>query len=153
MLTLNPSCRVSSFGTGKCRFLTVSAQHHKHLCNIWAGLKRSLSFSFFNFELCIHTYNLHHCSKVWCCYILCTWKFLPHLHLFDQKYSINRNFVIFQFKITVSVGIDFKLQYSCDAKLNVQHHYSSLQGYMKSFYYANLMLKNHLYILCILNAS
>ncbi len=35
--------------------------------------------------------------------------------------------------------------YSCDAKQNFQHHYSSRQSHMiiqKSFYYTDLLLKN-----------
>ncbi len=83
----------------------------------------------------------------------------PRLHLFDSKYKYikNSNTVIFiwfnflHFKITIFyLNIILNAIYSCDAKLNFQHHYSSLQCHMilqKSFQYADLQLKKHLLLL------
>ncbi len=47
----------------------------------------------------------------------------------------------------------FNVIYSCDTMLNYQHHYSSLQCHMilqKSFKYADLLLKKHLWLLSML---
>ncbi len=57
-------------------------------------------------------------------------------HLFDKKYSE----ILLQFKITVFyLNIFQNVIYSCDCKLDFQHHYCSLQCHMilqKSFEYA-----------------
>ncbi len=47
----------------------------------------------------------------------------------------------------------FNVIYSCDTMLNYQHHYSSLKCHMilqKSFKYADLLLKKHLWLLSML---
>ncbi len=49
--------------------------------------------------------------------------------------------------------IHFCILYFCNAKLNFQHHYSSLQCHMilqKSFLYADLLLKKHFLLLLML---
>ncbi len=72
-----------------------------------------------------------------------------------QKIQLNRNIAEYYYNLKkqFSVRIYFKIIYSCDAKLNFQHHYSSLQCHMilqKSFIYADLVIKKHLLLLLML---
>ncbi len=62
----------------------------------------------------------------------------PKAALFDKKYSKkkqNSNIVkyIFFLKTIFFLNIFLNIIYSCDAKLNFQHHYSSLQCHITSF--------------------
>jgi len=70
----------------------------------------------------------------------------PRLHLFDQKYSKNSIIVKYYYNLKqlFSILIYFLKCHLFLAKLNFQHHYSSLQCHMilqKSFPYADLVLK------------
>ncbi len=55
-------------------------------------------------------------------YFIAQWSF----HLFDQRYRNNCEIVL-QFVFCLTLNIFFNIMYSCDAKLNFQHHCSSLQ--------------------------
>ncbi len=95
-------------------------------------------------------YNILYHSKVWG-YVFERSLFCSRrLHLFDQKYSKYYE-IILQFKIAVADLCEYLL--NCNvflwSKLNLHHHYSSLQCHM-IFRNHNNILKKHFWLLSML---
>ncbi len=103
----------------------------------------------------LQTFNLYHIQKFGVGKIGKKKKILTKAAFIWQKIQLNRNIAEYYYNLKkqFSVRIYFKIIYSCDAKLNFQHHYSSLQCHMilqKSFLYADLVIKKHLLLLLML---
>ncbi len=78
-----------------------------------------------------------------------------HYYYFLIKNTVKQKYceILLQLKEIVSYILS-NVIYSCDAKLNVQYHYSSLQYHVilqKSFLNADLLLEKHFLLLLMLN--